>query len=274
MCHPCDGIETRPSALALLALAWAIACDGGGAGARPSPPAASPPETLAGLRVHVLGGRDGRGSGDGPVVVLLHGYGAPGDDLVPFARSLRVRGDVRFVLPEAPIAHEHGGRAWWPLNLERVRRMAARGEERTLAREVPDGLAEARARVAGLLDAIERELGAAPERTVLGGFSQGAMLAADVALHDDDRFAGLLLLSGTIVAEDVWTERIERVRDVPVLVSHGRSDTVLPFSAAERLRDLFQRGGARVEWVPFDGGHAIPSDVRDRAALFLRGVLD
>jgi predicted esterase len=52
-------------------------------------------ETYGGLRVRVTGGRDRRGGGDGPLVVLMHGFGAPGDDLVP--------SEVRFAFPEAPL---------------------------------------------------------------------------------------------------------------------------------------------------------------------------
>jgi phospholipase/carboxylesterase len=60
-------------------------------------------ETYGGLRVRVTGGRDRRGGGDGPLVVLMHGFGAPGDDLVPLARGLDVPSEVRFAFPEAPL---------------------------------------------------------------------------------------------------------------------------------------------------------------------------
>ena len=50
---------------------------------------------------------------------------------------------------------------------------------------------------------------------------------------------------------------------VPVLMSHGRSDQLLPFSAAETLRDKLRAAGAKVEWLDFLGGHEIPPVVVD-----------
>ena len=55
---------------------------------------------LGTLTAHVTGGTDRDGGGAGPVVVLLHGYGAPGTDLVPLWRELAVPHEVRFVFPE------------------------------------------------------------------------------------------------------------------------------------------------------------------------------
>ena len=53
-------------------------------------------ETIAGLQVRFTGGTDRNGGGDGPLVVLMHGFGAPGTDLVPLARVLDVPREVRF----------------------------------------------------------------------------------------------------------------------------------------------------------------------------------
>jgi hypothetical protein len=45
---------------------------------------------------------------------------------------------------------------------------------------------------------------------------------------------------------------------VPVLVAHGHEDDDLAFSAGERLRDMMIAAGARVQWLPFEGGHGLP----------------
>ncbi len=76
---------------------------------------------LGPLDVRMTGGSDGDGGGEGPVVVLLHGFGAPGDDLVGLWRSFAAPRGTRYVFPEAPIALGHqyaGGRAWWWIDLE------------------------------------------------------------------------------------------------------------------------------------------------------------
>lgn len=87
------------------------------------------------------------------------------------------------------------------------------------------------------------------------------MLACDVALHTTDPLAGLVLLSGTIVAEEEWRPRFAARRGLRVFQSHGRGDELLPYAVAERLRTAWQGAGAEVEFVGFGGGHELPEVV-------------
>lgn len=203
--------------------------------------------------------------------ILMHGFGAPGDDLVGLAPYLDA--PVRFVFPEAPL--ELGGlygdsRAWWLLDLARLERELASGTAHDRRSELPDGLPAAREHVTRLVEHVKARFSIDESQLVLGGFSQGAMLALDVALHLDKAPAALLLMSGTLLAEPVWQPRFARLAGVPVLMSHGRHDQLLPFAAAETLRDRLQAAGAKVEWVQFVGGHEIPPIVVDAATTFLR----
>src|SRR5262249_48023715 len=128
-----------------------------------------------------------------PHIVLLHGFGAPADDLVPLGQVLDVR--AQFSFPAAPIdlgPQAFGGRAWWMLDPD-----VCAHPERDRSNEIPDGLAAARA------DVIER-IGTVGGPLVLGGFSQGAMLACDVALHTERPLCGLVLLSATLIAAPEW----------------------------------------------------------------------
>ena len=74
--------------------------------------------------------------------------------------------------------------------------------------------------------------------------------------------AGELLAFGgygqSRIAFDEWGPRLPRLKDLPMLVVHGRDDDELAFSAGESLRDAAMAGGADVEWLPFEGGHGIP----------------
>jgi phospholipase/carboxylesterase len=142
----------------------------------------------------------------------------------------------------------------------------------TLTERSPAGIVEARSALESLLDAAERELGAAPSQIVLGGFSQGAMLATDTVLRSQRAFAGLVILSGTLISRKEWLELAPARRGLPVLQSHGRSDPVLPFSLAEELRDLLVTAELSHEWLPFTGGHGIPAPVLVRLGAFLRRV--
>ena len=216
-------------------------------------------ETFGDLRVRLTGGGDGNGGGEGPFVVLLHGFGAPGDDLVPLAEALQLARDVRFAFPEAPLdlgPEAMGGRAWWWIDMMEMQRARMRGQEIDRTQTVPDGLAEARAKVDAMLDEIERRF--SPPAIVLGGFSQGAMLACDVALRSTRKLAALALLSGTLIAQQEWEPVAKSRAGMRVFQSHGREDSMLPFGGAVKLRDFLTKAGLVVEWVPFHGGHGIP----------------
>lgn len=233
-------------------------------------------ERLGGLQARITGGTDRRGGGEGPVIVLLHGFGAPGHDLVSLWEVLDAPPGTRFVFPEGPLALDLGffeARAWWMLDLERIQRDLAAGRPRNLSRELPRGLIEARKQVLGLLDEVRQRLGAAPEETILGGFSQGAMLSCDVALHTQRPLAGLILLSATLLAREEWVSLMPKRRGLRVFQSHGREDPLLPFSLAEELRGLLSDAGLRVEWVEFEGAHEIPEAVIQPLKRFVRRAL-
>jgi phospholipase/carboxylesterase len=227
---------------------------------------------IAGSRVRLAGGENRDGSGDGPLVVLLHGFGAPGDDLVPLFRQLDVPRHVRFAFPEALLDLAEvagpgyaGARAWWVIDPSWFL-PENQGRHAERAKLVPEGLGDARARVNAVLDG----LGARPETTVLGGFSQGAMLSTDIALRAEKPFAGLVLMSGSIVAVDEWQPLFGKLSGVRVMQSHGRSDPILPFAAAERLRDLMKGAGADVRWIEFAGGHTISLGALEGLAKIVR----
>ena len=224
--------------------------------------------------MRLAGGEDREGGGSGPLVVLLHGFGAPGDDLVPLFRQLDVPRHVRFAFPEAPIDLAEalgpayaGGRAWWLIDPSWLA-PENQGKLAERAKQIPEGLEDARTTVKAVLDG----LGAVPARTILGGFSQGAMLTTDVALRAEQPFAGLALMSGSIVASDEWQPGFARLKGVPVMQSHGKADPLLPFATAERLRDLMKAGGADVRWVEFAGGHTISVGTLDALAKLVQGA--
>ena len=184
----------------------------------------------------------------------MHGFGAPGDDLVPLARVLDVPGEVRFAFPEAPMdlgPEAMNGRAWWWIDMMKVQLAAMRGEAIDRSQTVPEGLTEARTSAIAMLDELGHAL--APSHLLLGGFSQGAMLACDVALRTEMPLAGLALLSGTLIAEKEWAASASTRRGLRAVVSHGQNDPMLPFAGAERLRDFLSGAGLEVKWVPFRG---------------------
>ncbi len=233
-------------------------------------------EQWAGLDVCITGGLDGQGSGQGPLVVLLHGFGAPGDDLVALWRYLKVPNEVRFLFPAAPLTLNMGfgeARAWWMLDMERIMRARAQGQWEELSHETPRGLPSARTQVQDLIALAVEQLSVPTQSLVLGGFSQGAMLSTDLILHSEIPLAGLALLSGTLIAKQTWLTRLPTRQGLPVFQSHGIDDPILAFSMAKRLRDHIQTAGLPVSWVEFQGGHEIPLPVLTGLSTFLHEVL-
>ncbi len=215
------------------------------------------------------------GEGPGPLIVLLHGFGAPGDDLVSLARAIRAPKGTRFAFPAAPISLSMmpgmDSRAWWNIDMMRLQLAMERGELRDLTRGEPDGLTEARAAMDAVLSELRTKL--SPTKLVLGGFSQGSMLAVDVALRTEQKVDALVVLSGTLVAEEVWVPRMKVLAGLPIFQSHGVRDPILPYALAERLRDELAGAGAAVTFASFRGGHEIPMPVLDALGTFLGGAL-
>jgi phospholipase/carboxylesterase len=233
-------------------------------------------QRLGGLWTRITGGTDGKGGGHGPLVLLLHGFGAPGDDLLSLADELDVPTGTRFVIPEGPLTLSFGpsdARAWWLIDMARIAADRAAGRIRDLSNEIPRGLAPARETMLAFLKEVERTFGADPRKTVLGGFSQGAMLSCDVMLQSDHPYAGLVQLSGNLLAQQIWGPLIPKRKGMPVFQSHGMQDEILPYVGAERLRDTLSQSGLAVEWHRFRGGHEIPEPVLQRLGVFLTKVL-
>ncbi|HKE15912.1 MAG TPA: hypothetical protein VKB80_13640 [Kofleriaceae bacterium] len=230
---------------------------------------------LGGLAVRITGGSDGSGGGDGPVVVLMHGFGAGSDDLVPLADVFAAPDGTRFAFPGAPLALPGlwgAGRAWWMIDLARFERVT-RGDVAELADDVPEGLADAREQVVAMLDGLESLLGVSGERVVLGGFSQGAMLACDVALRSRRPLGGLLLMSGVMLCRPEWLRLLPGRARLRVFQSHGSQDPLLPFALATELKDAMTAAGLAVDWLEFVGGHEIPPQVVSGASAFLARAL-
>lgn len=216
------------------------------------------------------------------VVMLCHGYGASGSDLVPIGEELldqvpALQDQVQFIFPEAPLSLDQlglpGGRAWWPIDMVKLQLANATGRYREMRQECPDGLIAAREKLLQVVESVRTRTGLTLSRIVLGGFSQGAMLTTDSALHLDENVAGLIAMSGTLLNEPEWQKRAPLHPGLPVLQSHGTQDPLLPFAAAEWLRDLLKNANMQVEFIPFRGGHQIPMEVFEGIATFLHRLM-
>ncbi len=217
------------------------------------------------------------------VCILCHGFGAPGDDLVPLGfeflqREPVLQDRVLFVFPEAPHSlADYGmpdGRAWWQIDMFKLQRAVQFGELRDLRRDTPPGLNDAREMLQAVTEQLQADLSLPASCMVLGGFSQGSMLTTDLSLHMTEKPAGLVVYSGTLLSEDDWRARSPTCSGMTILQSHGRSDPLLPFTLAEELRDMFQQAGANVEFHAFPGMHTIPQVAMQATMRLLKSLLE
>lgn len=211
------------------------------------------------------------GTGQLPFV-LIHGYGSSAREWVPFTHTIALPPGRRFVMPDGPeqTAPPDGpstGRAWWRLGLDAHRRPGDGLPD--LSQTNPPGLVASTRLVRTLLGELAAAGGYPRQRQMVAGYSQGGMVAADLAFTTDEPLEALVLLSTTLVNEGAWREGMLRRRGLRVFISHGRHDAMLAFDQADRLQQAMRDAGLRVTWFPFDGGHEMPADVVASLNAFL-----
>ncbi|TVQ27106.1 MAG: phospholipase [Spirochaetaceae bacterium] len=207
-----------------------------------------------------------------PTVVLCHGFGANMHDLAAIAGEATAP-SYRWIFPQAPaeIPGYPAGRAWFPRTPGELLQFASGADFHDLAGMDPDGLRASGEELIDLLTSVGTDL----SRTVIGGFSQGAMVAIEAVLSaaGGELPAGLAVLSGSLIAANRWAGMAPGIAKVPVFQSHGTVDPVLPFEQATRLREVLIGAGASVDFVEFAGGHGVPPEVVDRLGAFIARVL-
>ncbi|MDF1793533.1 MAG: alpha/beta fold hydrolase [Thalassobaculaceae bacterium] len=196
------------------------------------------------------------------LVVMLHGLGADGNDLIGIAPVwAREMGSVAFASPHAPFPCDMApyGRQWFSLQ----------------SRDPADMLAGIRVtapQVNAYLDGELDRLGLGPEKLALVGFSQGTMTALYTALRRPAPIAGIVGYSGALIAGDLPDDPVTATP--PVVLVHGTADEVVPFGAMQHAEATLTEAGLAVESVARPGlGHGIDEVGLGIGAAFLRRVL-
>ncbi len=199
-------------------------------------------------------------------IVLFHGYGADMNDLAPLASYLDPQGRFTWYFPNGPVAVPFGGlwegRAWFPIDMAELERSIQSGQRRVFADKRP-------AEFVNSLAVMEAELAALREKyptLIVGGFSQGSMLASHLALRVGAD--GLVALSGTLL-DRAGLESLVVKKNLRFFQSHGDQDPLLGLKEAKDLFDVLSQQGAQGLWAPFRGGHEIPPSVVQSLAAFL-----
>ncbi|MBC7984895.1 MAG: dienelactone hydrolase family protein [Candidatus Obscuribacterales bacterium] len=191
-------------------------------------------------------------------VIWLHGLGADGHDFVPIVPEFRLPNtlNIRFVFPHArlrPVTINNGYvmRAWYDIKLTTLNRTSNKIDE-----DEP-GIREAENVVRNYIQR-ERDAGIAANRIVIAGFSQGGAIALQTALRYPQRLAGVLALSTYLPLSGALAGEVAKVNcDVPILMCHGRQDTVLPLQLGEQSRDVLRTQGYQVDWREYPMAHEV-----------------
>lgn len=201
------------------------------------------------------------GSIGAPTVVFFHGYGADAYDLASLSREVDAPEGTRWVFPQGvlsvPVGPGWMGRAWFQIPQVRLESMM-RGIPLDLGDEQSTDVT--RKLVAQAKEFIQA-LGVGDGPLILGGFSQGSVLATELAMvlaEDGKAPQGLVVLSGSPFDVAHMKEKLPLLRGMRFFMSHGNSDQVLPAKGARRLEALFLETGLKGRLLAFEGGHEIP----------------
>lgn len=199
------------------------------------------------------------------LVILLHGYGADGNDLIGLSQPLAgVLPNTAFVSPNAPepCAAAPMGRQWFPIPY-------IDGSSETAMME---GLGRAKAALNAFIDAQMAETGLAASRVALVGFSQGTMMSLEVGLRREAQLAGIVGFSGRLLRSDTLGDEIKS--KPPVLLVHGDADQVVPPASLDDAKTALESHGVAVEAHSRPGlGHGIDNEGLSLAAAFLVNAL-
>ncbi len=190
------------------------------------------------------------------LVVLAHGYGADGNDLIGLAPHWqRLLPTVAFAAPNAPerCAGAPMGYQWFPIS-------------RLDPSEMRKGVESAAAALNAFLDAELQRLNLPPERLALVGFSQGTMLSLHVGLRRAAKPAAIIGYSGLLASEPPKPG----ADAPPVLLCHGDADTMIPPGALFESAGALGASGYAVQWhLSANVGHGIAPDGLALGGAFL-----
>jgi phospholipase/carboxylesterase len=204
--------------------------------------------------VHLLREPDGAPEG---ALVLNHGRGTDERDLYGLLDELDPERRLLGITTGAPLTDvPPGGRHWYLVP--------------RVGYPDPETFESSYGLLTGFLDALLEERGIGWDRTVIGGFSMGAVMSYAVALGPGRRVpAGLLAFSGFIPEVESWQPELAGREPLEILIHHGANDPVISVDFARQARALLEAGGLRPEYIETDAGHWLPEAPVARARLLV-----
>lgn len=200
-------------------------------------------------------------------VILLHGYGSNGADLINLApRFFHTLLKTAFFAPNAPRQIDQNGFEWFSLNdfscIETNPVAYTRLLKQRATQQVPA--------VIEYLTFVSNTCHIPFSRIVLGGFSQGGLMAFLTAYSLQKPLAGIMGLSAVPL-----TEKIATTLNLPVLLTHGTADSTIPIKGAEYTKQTLEEMGQSVRFhQALNMEHGIDDSCVTAMQLFLKQCLE
>lgn len=180
------------------------------------------------------------------LLVLMHGVGSNEDDL--FALADFVPGPFHVLSLRAPFVLGPGSYAWFEFSIE------ADGSRRIDA----DQETRSRAAVVRTVQAVLAQLGVSPDRVVLGGFSQGGIMALSLLRTRPELLHGAMVMHSRLLPEvNALEVEAEAMNGKALWVSHGQQDGVIPPASGRAIRDWATARPLSLRYEEFPGAHEI-----------------
>jgi phospholipase/carboxylesterase len=208
--------------------------------------------------VHLV--REAAGEPQG-ALVLNHGRATSERDLYPLLDELDPERRLVGVTPGAPLTGvPPGGRHWYLV--PRVGYPDA------------DTFAASYAALTDFLDGFLEERAIGWDRTVVGGFSMGAVMSYAVALGEGRPSpAAIVALSGFVPTVEAWEPHFEEREGLPAFIHHGRNDPIISVEFGRRAAELLREGGLDVDYLETDAAHSVPPDGVTKATALVRAAI-
>ena len=193
-------------------------------------------------------------------LVLNHGRGADENDLFGLLDELDPERRFVGVTTGAPLTDvPPGGRHWYLVH--------------RVGYPDPQTFASSYGALTGFLDGFLAERGIGWDRTVIGGFSMGAVMSYAVGLGEGRPVpAGIVALSGFVPTVEGWQAELDGRTGLPVFIHHGANDPIISVEFARKARELLVSGGIEPEYLETDAGHWLPPDAVEPAKRLVAGV--
>ncbi|HEY3049912.1 MAG TPA: dienelactone hydrolase family protein [Polaromonas sp.] len=193
------------------------------------------------------------------LLILMHGVGSNEEDL--FGLAPQVPANFHVISLRAPNVVGQGSYAWFQFGITpQGQRVINKAQE-----------AASRQLIADTVSALSQQLGVPPERVVIGGFSQGGIMALSLLLTQPQLLQGAMVLHSRLLAEvRPLMVPANQLQGKQLWVSAGTRDQVLPLAHSHAIREQVQQLPLALRYAEFPSAHEITPDELAQAMQWLR----